>query len=215
MKSLVIKEANQYELIEKEIPQCGPEEVIVKVAFAGVCGSDMHILHGQNPFVVYPRVSGHEFSGVIVHTGKQVSGLATGDPVVVDPVISCGHCRPCQNHRSNTCLNLQVIGVHRDGGFSEYQAVPASNVYKVADHVSLRQAALTEPYSIAANVFERLQPCAGDTILIYGAGVIGLTIVQDSPDCGCRLHSVSGSSDSASGCPRRKHLPAGFLVAAQ
>lgn len=178
MKSLVIQEPNKFELIEKAIPECDEHSVVVKVAFAGICGSDMHILHGNNPFVVYPRISGHEFSGVVAQVGSQVSHLNTGDHVVVDPVINCGHCRPCRNGRTNCCLNLQVIGVHQDGGFSEYQVVPATNVYPISKAVPLQQAALVEPYTIAANVFERLKPCDGDSVLIYGSGVIGLTLVQ-------------------------------------
>ncbi|SHG08913.1 Zn-dependent oxidoreductase [Vibrio gazogenes] len=178
MKALVVQEPNQFMMAEKTIPQCGDNDVLVKVAYAGICGSDMHILHGHNPFVVYPRTSGHEFSGTVAAVGSKVSEFALDDHVVVDPVISCGHCRPCRHGRVNTCLNLQVIGVHRDGGFSQYQVVPASNVYKISKQVPLKQAALVEPYTIAANVFDRLRPCDGDTILIYGAGVIGLTLVQ-------------------------------------
>ncbi|MDF4893321.1 Zn-dependent oxidoreductase [Vibrio parahaemolyticus] len=178
MKSLVIKEPHNFELVDKAMPECGENEVVVKVAYAGICGSDMHILHGNNPFVVYPRISGHEFSGVIEQVGNKVTNLCIGTHVVVDPVINCGHCRPCRNGRANSCLNLKVIGVHRDGGFSEYQVVPASNVYSIAKDVPLKQAALVEPYTIAANVFDRLKPCEGDTVLIYGSGVIGLTLVQ-------------------------------------
>ncbi|QMV16195.1 Zn-dependent oxidoreductase [Vibrio spartinae] len=178
MKSLVVQEPNKFIMSEKAIPECGDDDVLVKVAYAGICGSDMHILHGHNPFVVYPRTSGHEFSGTVAAVGAKVSELSVDDHVVVDPVISCGHCRPCRHGRVNTCLNLQVIGVHRDGGFSQYQVVPASNVYKISKQVPLKQAALVEPYTIAANVFDRLRPCDGDSILIYGAGVIGLTLVQ-------------------------------------
>lgn len=178
MKTLVIEKPNKFGITDRNKPVCSENDVLIKVAYAGLCGSDMHILHGHNPFVVYPRVSGHEFSGKVVEIGSKVKNIEIGDHVVVDPVINCGHCRPCKNHRANTCLNLQVIGVHRDGGFSQYQAVPQSNVYKISKKVPLKQAALVEPYTIAANVFERLHPCPGDSILIYGAGVIGLTIVQ-------------------------------------
>lgn len=178
MKTLVIQKPNEFHLVNKTIPECGENEVLVKVAYAGVCGSDMHILHGNNPFVVYPRTSGHEFSGVVAEVGDKVTNLNKDDHVVVDPVINCGHCRPCRNGRANCCLDLKVIGVHQDGGFSEYQAIPAANVHPISKEVPLKQAALVEPYTIAANVFERLKPCEGDSVLIYGAGVIGLTLVQ-------------------------------------
>lgn len=178
MKSFVIDSQDKYSIIDRPMPQLADGEVLVKVAYAGICGSDMHIIHGKNPFVSYPRTNGHEFSGEIIEIGKNVTNLTVGQHVVVDPVISCGHCRPCKNGRANTCLNLNVIGVHRDGGFSEYQAIPSTNVYKISSDISLKQAALIEPYSIAANVFDRLQPCKGDSVLIYGAGVIGITLVQ-------------------------------------
>ncbi|WP_367986636.1 Zn-dependent oxidoreductase [Vibrio sp. NTOU-M3] len=178
MKALVIEKPNQSNFHQRELPHCGADEVVIKVAYAGICGSDMHILHGDNPFVVYPRVSGHEFAGEVVETGEQVTHLAKGDQVVIDPVINCNECPQCRRGRANCCINLQVIGVHRDGGFCHYQVVPASNAYKVASHIPLRKAALIEPYTIAANVFERLNPSSGDSILIYGSGVIGLTLVQ-------------------------------------
>lgn len=178
MKSLVIETANKYSIADKPMPEVNDDDVLVKVAYAGICGSDMHIIHGQNPFVSYPRTNGHEFSGEIVQVGKNVSDLTVGQHVVVDPVINCGECRPCRNGRVNTCLNLNVIGVHKDGGFSEYQVIPAENVHTLSTNVSLKQAALVEPYTIAANVFDRMQPCKGDSVLIYGAGVIGMTLVQ-------------------------------------
>ncbi len=178
MKTLTVENKNNINLVYKDKPECKKDEVIVHVKHAGICGSDIHILHGNNPFVVYPRVTGHEFAGIINELGSNVDDLTVGDHVVIDPVISCGECRPCRNGRFNSCLNMQVFGVHRDGGFSEYQSVPAKNIYKISKDVPLKQAALVEPYTIAANVFDRLKPNGGDRVLIYGAGVIGLTLVQ-------------------------------------
>ncbi len=110
--------------------------------------------------------------------GEGVSHLSVGDRVCIDPVISCGTCYPCRINRPNVCTHLQVIGVHRDGGFSEQVCVPASNAHRLPDGMPLSHAALVEPYSIALNVLDRMQPHPGDSLLIYGAGVIGLTLVQ-------------------------------------
>jgi L-gulonate 5-dehydrogenase len=161
-------------------------EVVVRVHRAGICGSDIHILHGTNPFAVYPRVIGHEFAGVIETIGEGVRGVSIGDRVVVDPVISCGHCYPCRVGRPNVCAHLQVLGVHRDGGFRECIAVPAENVVIVPDDMPFGVAALAEPFSIAANVLDRTGCGPEDTVLVYGAGTVGVTVIQVAKLLGAR-----------------------------
>lgn len=178
MKAFQVKNVNEYNLIDTEVPEVAAGEVMIKTSFAGICGSDLHIIHGQNPFVQFPRVTGHEFSGVVTALADDVAGFEVGDRVCVDPVISCGTCYPCRAGRHNVCMNMQVFGVHRNGGFSQFTSAPATNVIKLPDNVTLEQAALVEPYSIAMNVLSRMNPIDGDTLLVYGAGVIGLTIVQ-------------------------------------
>lgn len=178
MKAFQVRAPFEFGLAQVDAPQLAAGEVKVDVAYAGICGSDMHIIHGQNAFVRFPRVTGHEFSGVVRQVGEGVSHLSVGDRVCIDPVISCGTCYPCRINRPNVCTHLQVIGVHRDGGFSEQVCVPASNAHRLPDGMPLSHAALVEPYSIALNVLDRMQPHPGDSLLIYGAGVIGLTLVQ-------------------------------------
>ncbi len=178
MKAFQVNAPHDYRVAEVEKPTAGAGEVLVRVAFAGICGSDMHIIHGDNAFVRFPRITGHEFAGVIDAVGKGVTNVAVGDRVCVDPVISCGTCYPCRINRPNVCSALEVIGVHRNGGFEEFVSVPASNVHKLAEHIGLDEAALVEPYTIAANVLDRMQPHPGDRLLILGAGVIGMTILQ-------------------------------------
>ena len=178
MKAFQVRAPFEFGLAQVAMPQVAPGEVKVDVAYAGICGSDMHIIHGQNAFVRFPRVTGHEFSGVVREVGQSVEHLKVGDRVCIDPVISCGTCYPCRINRPNVCTRLQVIGVHRDGGFSEQVCVPAENAHRLPDSMALSHAALVEPYSIALNVLDRMQPHPGDSLLIYGAGVIGLTLVQ-------------------------------------
>ncbi|WP_106478864.1 Zn-dependent oxidoreductase [Phytohalomonas tamaricis] len=178
MKAFQVRAPHEYSVTKIDRPQAAPGEVLVRVAYAGICGSDMHIIHGDNAFVRYPRITGHEFSGVVEALGEGVEGVEIGARVCVDPVINCGHCYPCRIGRPNVCANLQVIGVHRDGGFEQYVAIPAANLNPLPESIGLDAGALVEPYTIAANVLERMAPHPGDRLLVFGAGVIGLTIVQ-------------------------------------
>jgi L-gulonate 5-dehydrogenase len=178
MKSIVICQPNKLVIEERPIPQPAAGEVRVKVKLAGICGSDSHIYRGHNPFAKYPRVIGHEFFGVIDAVGEGVTDKAIGQRVSVDPVISCGHCYPCSVGKPNVCTSLVVLGVHRDGGFSEYAVVPAKNAWRISDNVSDKHAVMIEPFTIAANVAGHVSPTDQDIALVYGAGPMGLTTIQ-------------------------------------
>jgi len=178
MKSVVIAEPGKLVLETRTLPEPAAGEVRVKVKFASICGSDVHIWHGHNPFARYPRVIGHEFFGVIDAVGAGVEAARIGERVAVDPVVSCGHCYPCSVGRPNVCSELQVIGVHRDGGFSEYAVAPARNAYRVPEAIPDKLASLIEPFTIAANICAFLQPQPNDVALIFGAGPMGLTAIQ-------------------------------------
>ena len=178
MLEILVRAPKALEVRQGAMPEPGEGEVVLQVGRAGICGSDIHILHGSNPFAVYPRIIGHEFAGTVTALGDGVSGLALGDRVVVDPVVSCGHCYPCRIGRSNVCANLEVMGVHRDGGFRDHVAVPAQNAVPVPADMPFGLAALAEPFSIAANVLDRTGCGPEDTVLIYGAGTVGVTVLQ-------------------------------------
>ncbi|HCZ9097811.1 TPA: Zn-dependent oxidoreductase [Klebsiella michiganensis] len=178
MKSIVIRQPNELVIEDRPIPQPAAGEVRVKIKLAGICGSDSHIYRGHNPFAKYPRVIGHEFFGVIDAIGEGVTDKAIGQRVSVDPVISCGHCYPCSVGKPNVCTSLVVLGVHRDGGFSEYAVVPAKNAWQVPDNVTDRHAVMIEPFTIAANVTGHVLPTDQDIALVYGAGPMGLTTIQ-------------------------------------
>ena len=179
MVGIVVSSPGHLELYAATpVPSPAFGEVVIRVERAGICGSDLHILHGSNPFARYPRVIGHEFAGHVVAVGAHVTGLAEGDRVVVDPVLACGHCHPCRIGRPNVCGNLEVLGVHRDGGFCDHVAVPAANCVKLPAGLSVELAALAEPFAVAANVLSRTGIAASDSVLIYGAGTVGLTVLQ-------------------------------------
>lgn len=186
MVSILVRQPGVLDVAADRQPIPAPGEVLVRVQRAGICGSDMHILHGSNPFAVYPRVIGHEFAGLLAAVGPGVQGLRVGDRVVVDPVVSCGHCYPCRAGRPNVCARLEVFGVHRDGGFRDFVAVPAANVVPVPDGLEFAVAALAEPFSIAANVLDRTGCGPEDTVLVYGAGTVGVTVLQVARLLGAR-----------------------------
>lgn len=178
MKSVVIRKPGELTIEQRPIPAPMDGEVRIKVQYASICGSDVHIWHGHNPFARYPRVIGHEFFGVIDALGAGVDSKRLGERVAVDPVVSCGHCYPCSVGRPNVCTELQVIGVHRDGGFSEYACAPAANAYSIPESIPDKLASLVEPFTIAANICAFVQPMPHDVALVYGAGPMGLTVVQ-------------------------------------
>jgi L-gulonate 5-dehydrogenase len=178
MRSVVVEEPRRLAVVERPRPEPGPGEVRLRVRYGGVCGSDLHIFQGDNPFVVYPRVIGHEFIGRIEAVGGGVPASRVGDLVAVDPVIGCGRCYACSAGRANLCRELQVLGVHRDGGFSELVTAPARNAHVIPPGLDEVGAAMVEPFAIAANVTSRTGVLPGDVALVYGAGPIGLTVLQ-------------------------------------
>ncbi len=178
MKSVVIEQPGKLVIQERQLQEPEAGEVRVKVTAAGICGSDGHIYHGSNPFAKYPRVIGHEFFGTIDAVGAGVDAARKGERVSVDPVVSCGTCYPCSVGRPNVCTSLQVIGVHRDGGFSEYACVPAKNAYTIPASIPDAIATMIEPFTIAANITGHLKPTKEDVALVYGAGPMGLTVIQ-------------------------------------
>lgn len=186
MQAIRVEQPYQLQIVEVPDPVPGAGEVLIRIQRAGICGSDMHIFHGANPFARYPRIIGHEMVGEIAACGAGVDGLQIGQRVVIDPVISCGHCYPCSIGRFNVCANLEVMGVHRDGGMGELMVAPADNVYPIPDTLDSRAATLVEPFSIAANVLGRTGVYQDEWVLIYGAGTIGITVLQTARMHGAR-----------------------------
>lgn len=178
MLSVVVDEPNSLAVREMPLPEPGAGEVRVRVRYAGICGSDLHIFHGKNPFVSYPRIIGHEFFGRVESVGPGVDPARIGERVAVDPVISCGACHACRIGRSNVCRNLTVLGVHRDGGFSQFVCAPAKNAYRIPREVAEVCASIIEPFAVAANATSRTGVTKDDVALVYGAGPVGLNLLQ-------------------------------------
>lgn len=175
MKAVYIEKPWSVEEKEIEKPQAKENEALLKIYAAGICGSDIGAFRGTNGLVSYPRVIGHELAGKILSIPKNnPKGLKVGDHVVVDPYLYCGHCYPCSIGRTNCCTDLKVLGVHIDGGMSEYFAHPANMLIKVPEDMPWDILPMAEPLTIALHGLHRLQLKAGEHIAINGAGTIGL-----------------------------------------
>ena len=158
-------------------PICAPDEVIVKISQAGICGTDLHIYRNEY-MSKFPLIPGHEFCGVVAEVGRDVRGFSLGERVTVDPNISCGECEFCRALQPNQCLNWQGVGVTRNGGFAEFVAAPARVTYKIPDGMTDTQATFIEPLSCVVHAFNRLRVNPGDNVLLFGAGPMGLLLVQ-------------------------------------
>lgn len=175
MKAVYIEKPWSVEEKEIEKPRAKENEALLKIYAAGICGSDIGAFRGTNGLVSYPRVIGHELAGEILSIPEDnPKGLKVGDHVVVDPYLYCGHCYPCSIGRTNCCTDLKVLGVHIDGGMSEYFAHPANMLIKVPEDMPWDIIPMAEPLTIALHGLHRLQLKAGEHIAINGAGTIGL-----------------------------------------
>lgn len=171
MRGVVLTAPERLELRELPEPVPGPGEQLVRVEVAGICGTDLHGYRGRNPLLSLPRVPGHELAGTVIGGDGPV---AVGTRVCANPMITCGECRPCRIGRRNCCVDMKVLGVHVDGALCEVMALPASMLHPLPENVSLEAGALVEPLSIGANACLRGDVGAGDTVLVQGAGPIGL-----------------------------------------
>jgi L-gulonate 5-dehydrogenase len=159
----------------------------VQVKAVGICGGDLHIMAGSNPFVLYPRIIGHEVAGIIDSVGAGVMDIEIGDHVVVYNVISCGTCYACAHDRNNVCFNLKAMGVHFEGGMQEYFNITAKNIFKIRDDIEFPVAAMVEPYSIAGQATWRGRLEPSDIVMINGAGPIGLMVLEVVKRAGAKV----------------------------
>jgi 2-desacetyl-2-hydroxyethyl bacteriochlorophyllide A dehydrogenase len=177
MKAALISAPGKVEVTEVEDPVPGPREVVVEVAACGLCGTDLHILHGEFAPTL-PIVPGHEFAGRIVAVGSAVIERRVGDRVGVDPTLSCHECHYCRRGRNNLCERWAAIGVTTPGGAARYAKAPVANCVPLPDDVRIEDAALIEPLSCAVRGYDVLRAELGTTVLIYGAGTMGLMMLE-------------------------------------
>lgn len=175
MKALLCEEPGRLQIVSRPAPVRREGEVLVRIRHVGICGTDFHIFAGKHPFLEYPRVMGHELSGTVEEAPAD-SPLKAGDPVYIVPYLSCGHCHACNKGLTNACCNIQVLGVHCDGGMAEYVSVPAANVVPTGN-IPLEDAAMIEFLAIGAHGVKRGHITASDRVLITGSGPIGMSAI--------------------------------------
>ena len=179
MKAAVIREYGKIALEEVKDPELADNNLLVRVKYASICGSDQHLFKGEfHPRTHLPHIPGHEFAGVVEQVGKSVRNFQPGEKVTVDPIIWCGKCAPCQAGHYPACITLKLYGIDVDGGFAQFISVPAEKVYKVPGHISDEFAALIEVLSIGFHASGRAGLGPADDILIMGAGKVGQSILH-------------------------------------
>lgn len=175
MKAIRLAEPWNVACVEMEKPVPKKNEALIRITAAGICGSDIGAFRGINGLVSYPRIIGHELTGIVEAIPENnKNNIKVGDRVVVDPYLYCGHCYPCSIGRTNCCNNLKVLGVHIDGGMAEYYCHPADMLIKVPDDLTDVEAAMAEPLTISLHGIQRGALKAGEYCAIIGAGPIGL-----------------------------------------
>jgi L-iditol 2-dehydrogenase len=191
LKALLYTKPYSFEYSDVPDPAVGDDDVLVRIKACGICGSDVHGFTGKTGRRLPPLIMGHEAAGIVEDTGKNVEGFAKGDRVCFDSTVYCNKCEACMNGRYNHCDKRQVLGVSvpsfkRHGTFAEYVAVPWWIVFRIPDELSFVNSALLEPASIGTHAANRAPITADDTVVVIGAGTIGLFILQ-----GCRLRGAA------------------------
>ncbi|MCD6465796.1 zinc-dependent alcohol dehydrogenase family protein [Candidatus Bathyarchaeota archaeon] len=178
MRAAVLYGFRDIRIEDVPTPKFSPDEVLIKVKAAGICGTDIHIYKGEWKTNT-PIILGHEFSGVVAETGHDVRNLEIRAPVVAEPNMICGSCYFCRmSERNYFCENLKAIGVSVDGAFAEYVKIKAENVYEITEDLNFDEAALIEPLACCVRGIDQAKIRAGDTVAIIGAGPIGLILLQ-------------------------------------
>lgn len=199
MKALVKTAPGYNQMVLKEIPQPKPEkdQVLIKVAYTGICGTDVHGFKGEYDRLKTPLVLGHEFSGVVAEVGSDVTKVKVGDEVTSETTFStCGSCEPCQNKEYNLCLKRQGLGSQVNGSFAEYVLTREESVHLLDGKISLMEASITEPIACGVHAsMEKTQVGAGDTVVVIGPGPIGLCLTQVLKGIGAKVIMVGITRD--------------------
>ena len=174
----VMKTPHEISFREVPVPEINDDQVLVKIKRIGICGSDIHVFHGQHPYVSYPLTQGHEVSGQIVQTGKNIENLKVGQKVTIEPQIYCGHCHPCTHGKYNLCESLKVIGFQALGTASEYFAVDAKKITALPDDFTYNEGSMIEPLAVTVHACKRAGDVSGRKVAVLGAGPIGILLAQ-------------------------------------
>ena len=187
MKAYAITEKGKIEALEIAEPSIKSDEVLIEIYYVGLCGSDLSTYRGLNSLAAFPRIPGHEISGIIIQKGGDVpSSLQVGDRATVSPYTHCGVCPACRAGRFNTCEFNQTLGVQRDGAMTLMISVPYEKVF-ICKELSLEELAIAEPLSVGYHAAKRAAVTEEDTVLVFGCGAIGLGAICASVRKGARV----------------------------
>ena len=180
MKSAVFYGKHDMRVEESPMPKVGAEDVLIQVKACGICGTDVHIYEGDKGAaeVTPPTILGHEFSGVVAEVGSAVTNVKVGDRVCIDPNCYCGTCDFCRNGIAHYCTDMIGYGTTVNGGFAEYCSVNQRQVYKLGDHTTFEQGAMTEPVACCLHGMDMCNIHPGSSVVIIGGGMIGLLMLQ-------------------------------------
>lgn len=191
MQAAVLHSANNLRFEEVKRPEPGPGDVLLRVHRCGICGTDSHIVKGRFPAPNLPLIIGHEFAGEVAAVGAGVHYVKEGDRATADINIACGHCWFCRNNQKLFCAEVRQLGVHDHGGLADYVVVPARNIYVLPASMPFDHAAFIEPLACAIHGQKRIDINVGETVLILGAGPMGLAHAALSKQRGAGLVIVS------------------------
>lgn len=180
---------------EIPVPEVQADQVLVKIKRIGICGSDIHVYHGEHPYTSYPVTQGHEVSGKIVRVGEYVKDLQEGQKVTIEPQVFCGRCYPCLHGRYNLCENLKVMGFQTTGTASEYFAVDASKVTLLPEEMSYDEGAMIEPLAVTVHAARRFPDLKGAKCVVLGCGPIGILLIQSLKALGASEVMATDISD--------------------
>lgn len=174
MKALIMGKDLSVKYQEAKKPEIKDGHVIIKVAACGICGTDMHVKKGMPSGWGLPGIIGHELSGTVIQCAKDVTDVQIGENVTIQPLVNCNECEACKQGTTNLCQNMKLIGGEIPGGFAEEVLVPANSVIKLPEGMPVEYGALAEPTATAVHAVDRLKSDSYDSVIIFGAGTIGL-----------------------------------------
>lgn len=182
----------------REIPKPEPKagEVLIRIMRIGVCGSDIHVYHGEHPFTSYPVTQGHEVSGEVVELGEGVNDLKIGQKVTIQPQVVCGECYPCRHGKYNLCEELKVMGFQTTGTASEFFAVDRVKVTPLPDSMSFDEGAMIEPLAVGVHAINKFGDIKGMKVAVLGAGPIGILVAQTAKGMGAESVLITDVSDT-------------------
>ncbi|WP_419212022.1 zinc-binding alcohol dehydrogenase family protein [Maribacter sp. X9] len=194
MKYIICEEPHNFKLGEKTVPLRAKGEALLRILRVGICGTDLHAYGGNQAFFNYPRILGHELAAEILEIDENRQGLKKGDKVIIMPYVSCGTCIACRNGKPNCCANINVLGVHIDGGMQEIISL-RTDLLIPGGNLSLNEMAIIEPLAIGAHAIRRANIQKDETIVVMGCGPIGIGLMKLAQIAGAMVIAMDVNED--------------------